>query len=262
MTNASAYVIFWEPAHLQSGGVASVSAGYNSLLTRFFQDVAGHSIYTLVTQYYDVAGSVKHYVQNPATELRGTYLDTTPYPTSTCSPAETNCLSDAQVRAEISKAMTAKGWTASLNNVFFLYTSSSEDECVLGTCAFATNGWCGIHNNITSGATQLLYAVMPYDIPNSCGTYQGATLEPSPNNNRTADDEISTSSHELMESITDPTGFGWYDSGGNEIGDKCDTSYTPLTWDAGKANQSWNGNFYMVQDEFNNHAGGCTQTGP
>ena len=65
-----------------------------------------------------------------------------------------------------------------------------------------------------------------------------------------------------MESITDPTGTGWFDTSGNEIGDKCSSSYDPLTWDSGKANQMWNGDFYMVQDMFDNHTLTCVQNGP
>jgi hypothetical protein len=32
---------------------------------------------------------------------------------------------------------------------------------------------------------------------------------------------VNVTSHELMETITDPRNGGWYDSTGSEIGDKC-----------------------------------------
>ena len=62
--------------------------------------------------------------------------------------------------------------------------------------------------------------------------------------------------------MTDPTGTSWLDSAGNEVGDKCESSFDPLTWDASKANQMWNGDFYMIQDMFDNHTLACVQNGP
>jgi hypothetical protein len=47
-----------------------------------------------------------------------------------------------------------------------------------------------------------------------------------------------------------------------ELGDICNFIYSANGWDAGLANQMWNGNFSEVQQEFDNHVGGCVQLGP
>ena len=96
---------------------------------------------------------------------------------------------------------------------------------------------------------------------------------PSPNNNPAADSAASVTSHEITETITDPIFTGWYDPAGFEIGDLC--AYKDFTttniWDAGKANQMWNGDFYALQTEYSNHAAttgagvtvlGCVALGP
>ena len=77
-----------------------------------------------------------------------------------------------------------------------------------------------------------------------------------------ADDEISTLSHEINESITDPSlplSYGWYDRTGHEIGDECSHIYgIPLgSADPGNAqgtlyNQVINGHRYYTQKAFSN----------
>src|SRR6476646_7936271 len=76
-----------------------------------------------------------------------------------------------------------------------------------------------------------------------------------PNGNRDADTEVSPTSHEIMEAITDPdTETGWYDSSGFENGDECayvfgQTSGTP----GQRYNQVINGHHYLTQEECSNH---------
>ena len=72
-----------------------------------------------------------------------------------------------------------------------------------------------------------MYANMSYPIYASpvgftCGTDARFPVIESPNGNPDADTEISPTSHEVSEAITDPdTETGWYDSTGNENGDDC-----------------------------------------
>ena len=68
--------------------------------------------------------------------------------------------------------------------------------------------------------------------------------------------------HEQMEAVTD----GYYPNGWNspqgEIADVCAYNYGTVGLDGGKANQQWNGNFYILQQEWSNEQGKCVQTGP
>ena len=55
--------------------------------------------------------------------------------------------------------------------------------------------------------------------------------------------------HELSETITDPRGAGWFDSGGAENGDKCAWTWSP----SGPMTFS-NGTRWYVQGEWSNAA--------
>jgi len=101
----------------------------------------------------------------------------------------------------------------------------------------------------------MIYANLSYPIYKSATgfTCSGDAVLPfvqAPNGNRDADTEISPTSHEIMESITDPdTGTGWYDSSGFENGDECayvfgQTSGTP----GQRYNQVINGHHYVTQE--------------
>ena len=75
-----------------------------------------------------------------------------------------------------------------------------------------------------------------------------------PNGNPDADTEVSPTSHEIMESITDPdTVTGWYDRFGFENGDQCAYVYgTPQGTAGSFYNQVINGDHYLTQEEFSN----------
>jgi hypothetical protein len=145
--------------------------------------------------------------------------------------------------------------------MFMLFTSLGEGSCLTdssGTyCAYTD--YCGYHGHVgTTPTTAIIYANIPYADPNVCQS-NGA---PSPNFDADADDATTIVSHELTEAITDPLLNAWYTAQGNEIGDLCAYDYGALGWDGGGANQMWNGNFYLVQREFDNFASACTQVGP
>jgi hypothetical protein len=109
-----------------------------------------------------------------------------------------------------------------------------------------------------------MYANMPY----------GATHTPKPRvrvfctrtdlfpNQRDVDMETNILSHEHIEMVTDPALNAWFDSSGEEIGDLCSYNYGTRDEDAGKANQDWDGHFYLLQQEWDNHVSGCAQDGP
>ena len=128
MLSTVTYAILWEPAHLQSGTVTHVPSNYNSLLDRFFADVGGHGLYTDMTQYYEVTGGVKHYVQN-SSAFGGAIVDTDAYPKASAQCAEeSNCLGQAQLQTEIQHEMSVHGWTGGLVHTFFIFTLPGEDS--------------------------------------------------------------------------------------------------------------------------------------
>lgn len=245
------YAIFWEPSTLQDGTATYVSPAYNSLIEQYLSDVNGSGLAENSTQYYDTTG---HIVNNES--FGGAWVDTSPYPASGCSDSATpgNCVSYKQLKAEVLNAMAVNGWTPGLNHIFFLFTSWDEGSCnILGHCAFSN--FCAYHANFPDNGQSALFADIPYEGTSlsSCGVPQ------SPNNDADADSSISFTSHEQMEAITDPVGTAWYDSANNEIGDKCDFQFGPLSLDGGLANQEWNSHYYITQMEWSNATGGCVQ---
>lgn len=109
-------------------------------------------------------------------------------------------------------------------------------------------------------------------------TYEGNTCSfgQAPNGSIAADGMVSTLSHELSESLTDPVSpaYAWSDNAGNEIGDMCGETFgRPLgstsSSDPGATeyNQVINGGKYYLQQEFSDVAfskfglyNGCRQS--
>lgn len=258
MPTATFYAIFWIPPKLQNGGATSLPVAYQNLQTRLLMDYPAHGIDNINTQYYQIIGT-QSFIGN-AGGFGESYVDTAPYPASGCTDSYTpgNCITDAQIEAEIKRVMALKGWTGGSNKMFLLYTSSGEGSCFDSTnksCAYRQ--YCAYHSFI-AGSPNIVYANMPFGNPATCqvpGT-------PSPNGNAAADTTLTAASHEMSEAITDPLLNAWFTAGGSENGDLCAYNYGSNTWDAGKANQSWSGHFYELQQEFNNHVLACGQVGP
>jgi len=190
--------------------------------------------------------------------LGGFYVDTRAYPASGCNDSFTpgNCLSDIQIQREVKHVMALTGWTAGLNHIFLVFTSSGEGSCIGGACAYTS--YCAYHGFFTTTSSTVIYTNQPYADLTKC-QLPGA---PSPNGDPYGDATASIVSHELTESITDPLINAWYTAQGNEIGDLCAYNYGTPTWDLGNANEVWNGDPYLLQQEFDNHLSGCVQVGP
>jgi hypothetical protein len=250
MRNPALYAIFWLPPALQNGGPTNFPV-HNAIVN--------FGIDNNNTQYFDVVGSTTNYILNSGS-LGGFAIDTSPYPASGCADAATpgNCITDAQIEAEIQKVMSSKGWTGGPNNIFLLYTSSGEGSCFdSGSTSCAYTQYCAYHSFIGT-PSPIIYANMPFGNLSVCQV----PGQPSPNGDALADAVTSTASHEISEAITDPLLNAWFTALGNEIGDLCAYNYGTNTWDAGNANQMWNGTFYELQQEFNNHVAACSQVGP
>jgi hypothetical protein len=248
------YAIYWVPS-----GYA-VSANYESLINRFFGDVAAASgqttnVYYSDTQYSDTTGNVQY-----SSTFAGSAVDTNPLPASGCTDTYAAvCVTDAQIQTEIQNVVAAQGWAASSTSEFFMFTAKGIGSCFDSSnsqCAFSY--YCAYHSWLGSGASALLYANQPYadTVSANCDAGQHP-------NSDDADATINVTSHEHNETITDEQGNAWYDSTGFENGDKC-------AWIFGRAiggttghkyNQTINGNHYMLQEEWSNKSNRCVRTG-
>ncbi|HLH63420.1 MAG TPA: PQQ-binding-like beta-propeller repeat protein [Ktedonobacteraceae bacterium] len=255
MRQTITYAIFWEPPTLQDGTPARVSNRYNRLLMGYFNDVGGTELYDNNTQYYDNSG---HIVNSSA--FGAAWVDTSPYPPSGCSylamPA--NCLNDAQIQAEVARAMDVNGWAAGLNHIFYVYTARKEGSCLDSSsksCAF-TN-YCAYHSTFSIDGQTVIYANIPY-----AGTDLAACGVPyAPNGSLDSDSAINITSHEQMEAVTDPQLNAWYNAEGEEIGDICAWNFNDLRLNHNTANVDWQNHFYIVQREWSNVFGQCILRG-
>jgi hypothetical protein len=236
-TGSSNYLIFWEP----TGSV--VASNYNSTLQQFFGDVGGSTLYGVASQYYQTNGSTNQFISNTAS-VGGAWTDTTAYPSGT--------LQDTDIQNEVQKAVKANNWSTGIGSEFFVYLAKGENECLNGSCSFST--FCAYHGDFASGSSTVLYAAMPYAGTNlsGCGIQSGAGTPNGPD----TDAEISIASHELMETVTDPTLTAWFDATGAEIGDKCAYTYGPTS--SNGSNITIHAHPYIVQEEFDNANLGCS----
>jgi hypothetical protein len=282
--------IFWNPAG------HPMSADYKNLITTYLSDVAQASnrtnnVYSIATEYSGTDGTIRYRValgtpindtgSLPAdgcilakTDLKGIYADNSGYDA---------CIDDAQVIAETDRVVTANNLPRDLAHIYVMYLPKHVESCFnAGTTKKASNActinyqpsaaYCAYHSQAPSGT---VYANMPFPVYLSqtgftCGTdvnFPGV-IE-TPNGNPDADTEISPTSHEIIEAMTDPdTQSGWYDSSGFEIGDECAYIFGATSGAPGQFyNQTIANHHYLTQEEFSNSSffqsgGGCLQGAP
>lgn len=244
----SNYVVYWTP------GAYSLSSSYQSVVNNFFGAVASDSgrttnDYGVVRQYYDGAGNSSYTVSDG-----GVLTDTNPYPASGCHVGSGPCITDAQLQSQLSSFTS--GRPHGLGTEYFVYFPPGVTTCFdsSGSQCSATT-YCAYHSSVGSGSSTILYANMPYAGVSGCesGEY--------PNGNAGGDSAVNVTSHENIETITDPLGTAWYDSRGNEIGDKCAWNFgSPLGGSAGaEYNEQISSAHYWLQQEWSNASSSCVQ---
>jgi hypothetical protein len=268
--------IFWDPAG------HPMSFAYKAIITRYLFDVAlasgqNTNVFSVLNEYYGNNGRIRYNVRlgfpidakNPlpadgctlaSNDTSGIYADGTGY---------NACLDDTQLQAEVDSITAARHLPHNLSNIYVVYLPKQVETCFNPGSTTSTAGgqFCTINHQPTAAycayhSTDLnsaVYANLSYPIYNSpvgftCGSDARFPVVESPNGNPDADTEISPTSHEVSEAITDPdTETGWYDSTGNEIGDDCAYIYGATNGQAGQLyNQTILGQHFLTQQEFSN----------
>ncbi|HEV2451126.1 MAG TPA: hypothetical protein VGS62_04285 [Streptosporangiaceae bacterium] len=205
------YIDFW--------GWTSDPSGEQSYLINFLEGVGGTSWLSTVAQY---GGG---YTGNL---LAGTWSHSATVPTHP---------TDSQIQAEAAAADTHFAAGTSDNVEIVVATPHGHSTSGFGT------QWCAYHGAVSS-RHNITYTNLPYmtDAGANCG-------EGSVNHPGTLDGVSIVEGHEMAETITDPLLNAWYDSAGNEIGDKC-------AW-INLHNISTSHGTFAVQPLWSNRAGGC-----
>ena len=269
--------IFWNPT------AYPMSSDYKNIITSYIGDVAkasgkNQNVYSVANEYYGNNGQIQYSIQ-----LGSVINDTNPLPASGCTleSADTSgiyvdgsgysaCLDDAQLQAEVDSVTAADGLPHNLSHIYVLYLPKHVESCFLpGETTDPSDGqfctinyeptaaYCAYHSADPASA---VYANMAYPIYASpvgftCGSDARFPVLESPNGNPDADTEISPTSHEIIEAITDPdTESGWYDEPLTfEIGDECAYIYGRTSGAPGAYfNQVINGGHFLTQEEFSN----------
>src|SRR5258706_2761681 len=240
------FAIYWALAGY------GVSATYRAHINQFFKDVAAASgatsnVYYSLTQYFSLPGP--SYITTNSS-FGGYYNDSRTFPADACAlyAGVTKCLSDAQIRAEIKRVITLKGWVANTTNLFFMFTPNGVGSCFGSDCAFTE--FCAYH----SYAGAIIYANQPYTytVPGACG------VPASPNGDFPSDSTLNVVSHEHREAMNDYHLNAWYDNLGYEGSDKCAWIFGPLTIGY---NQTINGHHYVLQKDWSNATSRCRLSG-
>ncbi|MBJ7599807.1 MAG: hypothetical protein DLM67_16615 [Candidatus Nephthysia bennettiae] len=219
-----------------------------SYLQGFFGNVGGSPWLNVTSQYCSgpapasnsaVCQSTSYSrISNPAGQLRGTWVDTTPvtYNTSAaaCGGSSTG---DCDVMAAALRAARHFG-PLPRGSMVMVFTPSGRSQP-----GFVASGWCAYHWASNSGVA---FGYIPYmpDAGGSCGRN-------SVNSGGVFDGFSIVGGHEYAEAVTDPyPDSGWIDASGGENGDKC-------AWTFGLSNIQLGGRQYAVQPTWSNAANGC-----
>jgi PKD repeat protein len=266
ITNTT-HIIYWEPTG------SSVSAKYHSLTERYLGDVAADggratNPYATDTQYTDSTNTNIKYVQTYA----GTSTDTNAFPASDpkCLPqGGTVCLTQTQETDELDSFLKTNNLPRGINDIYFLVLPQKVQTCFndfsdCGPYGGVTDSagkfheYCAYHSSFDKGNGLTLWANMPYGADGNCNKIN------SPPNGDDADTLINSLSHEHNETITNPTGGGWFDvDNTGENGDKCNF---PLfgpdlgSTATGAYDVLINHNPYQIQPEWDNSITGCSMT--
>ena len=266
--------IFWHPAG------HPMDAAYRNIITTYLAGVANDSfrhtnVFSTLNEYFGSNGTIRYRVKV------GTAInDTAPLPANGCkvnghdtkkiyadNTGYNACIDDDQVIAETNRIVTTHHLPVNLAHIYVLFLPKHVESCFFpGSTTTANNfctvnyepstAYCAYHSQAPNGT---VYANMPFPIYASgtgftCSSDARFPVLETPNGNADADTEVSPTSHEIMEAITDPdTTTGWYDSSGFENGDECAYVYGATKGTAGHLyNQVINHHHYLTQEEFSN----------
>ncbi len=279
--------IFWDPAG------HSMGLAYKNILKTYLGGVAAASgqhtnVFSTLNGYFGTNGQIQYKLK-----LGTPINDTDALPASGCTVAANDhtaiyadnsgynaCLDDDQVIAETNSVIGANHLKINLSHIYVLFIPKHVETCFLpGSTLTSANActinhqpsaaYCAYHSMAPSGAVyaNLSFPIYQSPVGFTCSSDSRFPTVQTPNGNADADTEVSPTSHEIMEAITDPdTETGWYDSSGFENGDECAYVYGVTHGSTGaRYNQVIGGHHYLTQEEFSNRdflktGGGCLQS--
>jgi hypothetical protein len=267
---------------------------YETIIKQYFADLSGTAFYNLLGQYADTAtGITPNSVSLGASWTDNCGYTSTPSTTTGPVPGGTQAapIYQTDIQAEVQKAIQVNHWPDGLGNEYFVYTGYGAADCfappgpagLVPACSIAGPDpvYCAYHGDFQDASgNYVLYANMadgafsanPTTI-NLCYESPIGTNDPThtvngvPVKDPIADAEVSITSHEQYETVTDAEvgtaqqyapPLAWYEFVNGEIGDKCAYNYGSYAADG--SNINLHGDHYIVQEEYSNWNNGCALT--
>ena len=258
-TTPSVYLDFWG-GWWNSGATTGTNGTFTytstdamTYLQDFFGSVGGSSWVNTTAQYCQgiKVGSTSCTtggtpIANLANQLKGFWVD--------ASSTVPNRVTQADIAAE---AVNAAGHfqlpsQSQAGATIIVLTPSGDSMRGFGT------SWCAWHSVTSYSNNNLAYAYVPYqpDAGSACGENFVNSTDDSFGNGYFDGFSI-VGGHEYAEAQTDPHpssgAYGWIDSSGSEIGDKC-------AWASSSANITLGANEFAVQPLWSNAKNGCVMS--
>jgi hypothetical protein len=227
---ARAVDIFWGPTFANP---ASPDYLYAQTLIAFRNQFGMSREYNVITQYYQIVGGVRQYIQ--LTNLgAGTadWFDTSTPPTN---------VTDADVRAEIQRYLATHAVDPSTIYEVFIPSTSYSSNGSLTSCGGPNLAYCTYHDYFgSSSATAVKYTIQPYPSCSACQVSGWSGVQ----------NQEHLVAFVTRATVVNPLFNSWYDSSGNEGGAKCLWSPPPFIGTGG----------YSYPYEWSNAASGCVKT--
>jgi hypothetical protein len=230
LVTARAVLIFWGPTFANA---SSPDHAYATTLQAFRNQFGMSAEYNVLTQYYQIVNGVKQFIQ--LTNLgAGTpdWFDTSTPPTK---------VTDALVQREVNTYLASHtvDYLNTMYQVVIPSTSYSDDGAGDTSCGGPNLQYCAYHSWIGSDPTAIKYTIQPYP---SCSGCQVSGWTAAQNQEHFLD-------HEIINTVSDPTGHSWFSNTGQELADLC--AWSPSPFLAGG---------FGYQYTWSNASGGCIKT--
>ena len=207
--------VYWAPAGY------SFPASYKSIINTYLADVAAASgttgnVFAVATEYYQKLGAnPNQYIQysvnaGAEVDVSAAYpaQDATTGCTVSSGSGNTACVADGSIQTQLQTTLHADSLPVDDSHLYLVFFPPNVETCQLNGAGDVTpcsvNSYCGYHGafqDASANNAPAIYADMPYGDPSGCGDPYNGTQ--APNGNSYADTEISVTSHEASESITD-----------------------------------------------------------
>ena len=198
--------IFWGP----SFAIGAADHTYAQTLIAFRDQFGTSPEYNVITQYYQIVGGVRQFIQlSNLGSGTADWFDTSTPPTN---------VTDAAIRSKIQAYLASHPFDNSTIYEVFLPSTSYSSNGSLTSCGGPSLAYCEYHSFFTSGGSTIKYTVQPYA---SCGGCKVTGWTAAQNQEHLV-------SHSTRATVTNPLFNAWYDNTGAELGDKCLWSPAPF----------------------------------